>query len=63
MGALSYWLADIVAILHDNSIKIRYKGALTKLGKSYVDKFNVCQLDAVDQIEMVDGDHSEKIEY
>ena len=27
-----------------------------------MNKFDVCQLDAVDQIEMVDGDHLEKIE-
>ena len=27
-----------------------------------MNKFDVCQLDAVDNIEMVDGDHSEKIE-
>ena len=60
MGMILYWQVVIKGILRDNSVKIRYKGALAKLGNFYVDKFGICRLDAVDKIELVDGDHSEK---
>ena len=60
MGNVSYQHAVIEDIMRDNSIKICYKVALVILGSFYVYKFDICQLDAVDKIELVDGDHAEK---
>ena len=55
-GDVSYRKAIIEQFLHTRHVRIYYLGALSKLGDHHVDKFDVCQLDAIALDTFANGD-------